>query len=133
MVWSTKGIGGLPLAVLCAFYRQKVSITLHGTQVTSILKHVIIASHSSSKLITFSSFSFRFLIPFQKIYTSCDWWGLWNIICSFALYDPLWLYSFHPSRVLCICSFFPSLLGALFNGVCHHHEEQLSKQVKIKH
>jgi hypothetical protein len=60
MVWSTKGIGGLPLVVLCAFYRQKVLITLHGTQVTSILKHVIIASDDSSKLSTFSSFSLGF-------------------------------------------------------------------------
>ncbi len=72
MVWSTKRIGDLPLTVLCAVYRQKVSITLHGTQITSILKHVIIASNGSSKLTTFSSFSFRFLIPFFYIYISCD-------------------------------------------------------------
>jgi hypothetical protein len=28
-------------------------------------------------------------IPFFFRYASCEWWGLWNIIC-----DPLWAFGF---------------------------------------
>jgi hypothetical protein len=50
MTWGMKGIGGLPLSVLCTFYRQRVLVTLLCAHVVSILKVVITISEGSSKL-----------------------------------------------------------------------------------
>jgi hypothetical protein len=68
MAWSTKGINGLPLMVLCAFYRQKMLIALQRMHTDSILKHVIIVGEGSSKLTIFSSFvSLSFFICFLQL------------------------------------------------------------------
>jgi hypothetical protein len=59
MVQLAKGIGDPPLAVLCAFYRQRIA--LQRTQGASILKHIIIESEGFSKLTMISGFpSFSF-------------------------------------------------------------------------
>jgi hypothetical protein len=52
MVWLAKGIDSPLLAVLCVFYKLKVSITLQKTHVAFILKHTIIASECFPRLIT---------------------------------------------------------------------------------
>ncbi len=75
VVQLAKGIGGPPLTILCAFYRQRIS--LQRTQGASILKHVVIESEGSSN-------AFRFPFLFLLQYGSCNLWGLWNIICSFT-------------------------------------------------
>jgi hypothetical protein len=56
MAWFAKGTNGLPMAILCAFYKQKMSITLHRPHVAAILKCAIIASKGFSWFITLSSF-----------------------------------------------------------------------------
>ncbi len=55
MAWSTKGFDGHFLAILHAFYRQRVLMVLQRTQVTSILKCVIILGEGFFKLIVFSN------------------------------------------------------------------------------
>ncbi len=47
MAWGAKGIGILPLSILHAFYKQKVSMTLH---VVFILKCVVMVGEGSSRL-----------------------------------------------------------------------------------
>ncbi len=59
MVWLRNDAKGPLLVVLCAFYRQRVSITLQRAQATSYLKDVVVVGEGSSKLITLSIF-----IPF---------------------------------------------------------------------
>jgi hypothetical protein len=51
-----KGTGGPPLAVLCTFYSQRVSIALQRVQVNTILRHVIFVGESSSRLTVFQGF-----------------------------------------------------------------------------
>jgi len=62
---------------------------------------------------------FQVSIPFSFLYAPCEWWGLWNIICSDA---PLWpiLHSALLAQTwfLSFFSLFSPLLSALFNGVC---------------
>jgi hypothetical protein len=54
------------------------------------------------------------------MHASCDWWGLWNIICSFAPLLPcLGFACVAQTWVLSLCSSFPPLPGALFNGACY--------------
>jgi hypothetical protein len=66
MAWGAKGIGGLPLSILCAFYKQKVLVVLERVQAISILKHVIIVGEGSSRLgIFLKVFSFLYLICFS--------------------------------------------------------------------
>jgi hypothetical protein len=50
MVWGVKGTGCLPLLILHAFYKHKVSLALQRAHVISILKHVIVISEGSSRL-----------------------------------------------------------------------------------
>jgi hypothetical protein len=50
-----KGTGGPPLAVLCTFYSQRMSIALQRVQVNTILRHAIFIGESSSSH-CFSSF-----------------------------------------------------------------------------
>jgi hypothetical protein len=41
-------------------------------------------------------------------YASCNWWGLWNIICSFAPFDYLWVCALLTwTWVLSLCPSFP--------------------------
>jgi hypothetical protein len=56
MAWSAKGISGLPIMVLCAFYKQKLSIALQRMHIDSILKHAVIVGKGYSKHIVLSSF-----------------------------------------------------------------------------
>jgi ABC-type methionine transport system permease subunit len=51
-----KGTGGPPLAVLCTFYSQRVSIALQRVQVNTILRHAIFIGESSSRLTVFRVF-----------------------------------------------------------------------------
>ncbi len=51
-----KGTGGLPLAILCTFYSQRVSIALQIVQVNTILRHAIFVGESSSRLTIFQVF-----------------------------------------------------------------------------
>ncbi len=72
-----------PLTILCVFfYRQRVSMALQRAQATSILRCVVIASEGFSKLIIFLGFSYSFW------YASYNWWGIWNMICSFVCLWP---------------------------------------------
>lgn len=45
-----KGTGGPPLAVLCTYYSQRVSIALQRVQVNTILRHAIFIGETSSRL-----------------------------------------------------------------------------------
>jgi len=68
MAWSAKGIDGLPLTILCAFYRQKMLIALQRMHIDSILKHVVIVGEGFSKLTILSSFiSLSFFICFLQL------------------------------------------------------------------
>ncbi len=57
MAWSPKGTNGLPLIILLAFYRWKMSIALQKVRIAFILRHIIIASEGSSRFTGLSSFS----------------------------------------------------------------------------
>jgi hypothetical protein len=75
-------------------------------------------------------------MAFSFSYASCDWWGLWNMICSFTpLCDLLWSLLFGlilRSFALCVLSF-PPLLGALFNGVWRGFRHFFSLKNKLFH
>ncbi len=57
MVWLVKGTSRPPLAVLYAFYRQRVSLVLKRVKVVFILRCVIIANKGFSRLVMLSVFS----------------------------------------------------------------------------
>jgi hypothetical protein len=57
MVWLVKGTNRPPLAVLYAFYRQRVSLVLKRVKVVFILRCVIIANEGFSRLVMLSVFS----------------------------------------------------------------------------
>jgi len=65
---------------------------------------------------------FQVSLPFLFMiwYASCDWWELWNILCSFGPGDPLWVCVLLAwTWVISLCTSLPPLLGALFNKVYH--------------
>jgi hypothetical protein len=55
MGWTSKGIGGPPLSMLCSFYKEIVSMVLWRVKIASISRWVIIAREGFSRLGVLSS------------------------------------------------------------------------------
>jgi hypothetical protein len=65
---ASKGHPWPPLAIICAFYKQRMVIASYRTWVISILKCTIVASDGSSKVTTLSNFPpFPFSICFLQL------------------------------------------------------------------
>jgi hypothetical protein len=106
-----KGTGGPPLAVLCTFYSQRMSIALQRVQVNTILRHAIFIGESSSSH-CFSSFLSLQIILIVISRGSRTWF------VPFFFCDPLWGLSFWLKlRSSLFVLSFPPLLDSLFNGV----------------
>jgi hypothetical protein len=107
-----KGTGGPPLAVLCTFYSQRVSIALQRVQVNTILSHVSFVGESSSRLTVFQGF-----YPFKL----CLLWlvgVLEHDLFLFPFVTPSGVLSFWLKlRSSLFVLSFPPLLDSLFNGV----------------
>ncbi len=104
MVWLVKGTNRPPLAVLYAFYRQRVSLVFEKSESC----HYFEVCHHCKWGFFEASYAFSFLFSILLWYASWNWWGLCNIICSFTPFDYLWVCALLTwTWVLSLCPSFP--------------------------
>ncbi len=93
MEWSTKCSSEPPLAILHAFYKQRVSIALEILEATFIFifRHVVIEGESYFGLSVLSGVPSPFLL---LLYAPCDWWGALEHDLFQCPFDRLWVLLF---------------------------------------
>jgi len=95
MEWSTKCYSDPPLAILHAFYKERLSIALQRVEATSIFRHVVIVGEGSFGLSVLSGFPSPFYYYYYYYYmllVISRAFETWFVLM--ALCDPLWVLLF---------------------------------------